>query len=184
MRIVRHRLTDADYIPSPNHDARPDANDINLLVVHCISLPPEEFGGNYIDQLFCNCLDPDQHPYFKEIAHLRVSAHILIKRDGHCHQYVDFDERAWHAGVSEFEGRARCNDFSIGIELEGSVNQTYTNSQYQQLAKLTKLLIDHYPNISRNRIVGHSDIAPGRKNDPGPFFDWTYYQQLLEQEFQ
>lgn len=180
MKIDQHRLTDARYIASPNYDARPDATDISLLVVHCISLPPEQFGGDFIDQLFCNQLDPEQHPYFQEIAGLKVSAHLLIRRDGSCHQYVPFDQRAWHAGQSRYQNREKCNDFSIGIELEGSPQTVYTDSQYRQLATITKLLIDQYPKLNKSRIVGHSDIAPGRKTDPGPYFDWVRFQALLE----
>jgi AmpD protein len=148
-------------------------------VIHCISLPPEQFGGDYIDQLFCNQLDPNDHPYFQEIHQLTVSAHLFIRRDGSVRQYVPFNLRAWHAGVSSFEGRERCNDFSIGIELEGSVNQAYTDSQYQQLALVTKALLQAYPQLSEDRITGHSDIAPERKDDPGAFFDWGRYRDLL-----
>ena len=179
MNIINHRLTNAVQIPSPNQDARFDSDDISLLVIHCISLPPEQFGNDYIDQLFCNTLDPEQHPYFADIYQLRVSAHLLIRRDGQLHQYVPFDQRAWHAGVSSFEGRERCNDFSIGIELEGSVNQPYTEAQYQQLAAVTEVLLANYPKLSADRITGHSEIAPQRKDDPGPYFDWTYYRGLL-----
>lgn len=181
MNIINHRLNTAVQIPSPNFDSRPEADDISLLVIHCISLPPEQFGDDYIDQLFCNTLNPDQHPYFAEIHQLRVSAHLLIRRDGKVHQYVPFDQRAWHAGVSCFAGRERCNDFAIGIELEGSVNQAYTAAQYQQLAAVTRLLLDKYPRLTAERITGHSDIAPQRKTDPGPWFDWLYYRSLLSQ---
>lgn len=180
MLIVNHRLDCARQAPSPNCDRRPQADDISLLVIHCISLPPEQFGGDYIEQLFCNRLDPNRHPYFQEIHQLTVSAHLLIRRDGELLQFVGFDQRAWHAGVSRFEGRERCNDFSIGIELEGSVNQSYSDIQYQQLADVTEVLLQHYPGISRQRIVGHSDIAPDRKQDPGPHFDWQRYFALLD----
>lgn len=180
MNILEHRIDIALFRPSPNCDARPDAADISLLVIHCISLPPEQFGGAYIEQLFCNNLDPDAHPYFQEIARLKVSAHLLIRRDGELLQFVPFDRRAWHAGVSQFQGRERCNDYSIGIELEGSVNKAFNDRQYQRLAEVTKLLLERYPKLSRDRIVGHSDIAPGRKNDPGPNFDWqAYFKALL-----
>lgn len=179
MNIYQHRLRNAKQIESPNQDARPEPLTIDLLVIHCISLPPEQFQGDYIDALFCNCLDPDAAPYFAEIYQLRVSAHCLIRRDGSIRQYVAFNRRAWHAGVSSFQGRERCNDFSIGIELEGSVNQPYTDEQYQQLAAVTRDLLAEYPGISLDRITGHSDIAPDRKTDPGPFFDWPRYKALL-----
>jgi AmpD protein len=180
MNICQHRIDTARFKQSPNCDARPDPTDISLLVIHCISLPPEQFGDDYISQLFCNCLQPDAHPYFQDIHQLRVSAHLLIRRDGELVQYVPFDQRAWHAGVSKFQGRERCNDFSIGIELEGSVNQAYTDQQYQQLTAVTKLLFAHYPQLSKHTIAGHSEIAPGRKDDPGPYFNWQMYRDALE----
>ncbi|AEG02688.1 1,6-anhydro-N-acetylmuramyl-L-alanine amidase AmpD [Methylomonas methanica] len=179
MKILDHRIDSAPFRYSPNCDARPDAADISLLVIHCISLPPEQFGGPYIEQLFCNHLDTDAHPYFQEIARLRVSAHVVIRRDGELLQFVPFDQRAWHAGVSCYQGRERCNDFSIGIELEGSVNQSYCEPQYQKLIELTQLLLTHYPKLNLERIVGHSDIAPGRKDDPGGRFDWRRYRAGL-----
>lgn len=179
MPIIDHRLDSARQRPSPNCDQRPDASDISLLVIHCISLPPEQFGGEFIEQLFCNQLDPNQHPYFQDIYQLRVSAHLLIRRDGEIVQFVDFDQRAWHAGTSQFQGRERCNDFSIGIELEGSVNQPYTDQQYQQLADVSRLLLNAYPLLEQQRIVGHSDIAPERKTDPGPQFNWQRYLAFL-----
>lgn len=172
MNIKPHWLTDSKHTPSPNFDERPDPADISLLVIHCISLPPGVFGNENIDKLFCNLLNPDDHPYFKEIYNLSVSAHLLIKRDGSCVQYVPFDKRAWHAGKSSYEGRERCNDFSIGIELEGTESINYTEEQYRQLAAVIDTLLKSYPKLSRQRISGHSDIAPGRKTDPGPSFDW------------
>ena len=172
MNIKRHWLTDSKHTPSPNFDERPDPADISLLVIHCISLPPGVFGNENIDKLFCNLLNPDDHPYFKEIYNLSVSAHLLIKRDGSCVQYVPFDKRAWHAGKSSYEGRERCNDFSIGIELEGTESINNTEEQYRQLAAVIDTLLKSYPKLSRQRITGHSDIAPGRKTDPGPSFDW------------
>jgi len=180
MKIDQHWLTDISRIPSPNVDNRSDPEDISLLVIHCISLPPGEFGNHYIDQLFCNQLDPDQHPYFKAVYQLTVSAHVLIKRDGNCIQYVPFDKRAWHAGNSAFEGRERCNDFSIGIELEGTELVEYTDQQYRQLAAVIKTLLEAYPKLSKQRITGHSDIAPGRKTDPGASFDWKKLLGLLK----
>lgn len=179
MIIREHYLGCANQIPSPNCDLRPDPFDISLLVVHCISLPPEQFSGNYIDQLFCNELNPDDHPYFQEIYQLKVSAHLLIRRNGDIHQYVPFHLRAWHAGTSQYLGRERCNDYSLGIELEGSVKQDFTDIQYQRLAEVVRVLLWHYPSLSRQRIVGHSDIAPGRKDDPGPLFDWERFYGLL-----
>ena len=172
MIIEQHRLTNAKQIPSPNYDDRPNPIDISLLVIHCISLPPGEFDNPYIDQLFCNVLDPDAHPYFKEIYQLTVSAHLLIKRDGSCVQYVPFNKRAWHAGKSSYQGKERCNDFSIGIELEGTESIPYTEAQYIQLAEVIDSLLKAYPNLSKQQITGHSNIAPGRKNDPGASFDW------------
>lgn len=179
MIINDHYLSTASQIPSPNCDDRPDPGDISLLVIHCISLPPEQFEGDHVDQLFCNCLDPDEHPYFKEVYRLRVSAHLLIRRDGDVRQYVPFHRRAWHAGASNYQGRERCNDFSIGIELEGSVTQGYTDAQYRQLAEVVKVLLANYPGLSREHIAAHSDIAPGRKADPGPLFDWERFYGLL-----
>ena len=179
MNIDRHWLTPVTRTPSPNFDERTDAKDISLLVIHCISLPPGEFGNPYIDRLFCNQLDPELHPYFKEIYQLTVSAHLLIKRSGEIVQYVAFDKRAWHAGKSEYGGRERCNDFSIGIELEGTEQTAYTDNQYSQLAAVIKLLLQSYPGLTRQRITGHSDIAPGRKTDPGASFDWPRLFSLL-----
>jgi len=180
MKINQHWLTDITRTPSPNFDERPDSTDISLLVIHCISLPPGEFGNHYIDRLFANQLDPDDHPYFKDIYQLTVSAHLLIKRDGSCVQYVPFDKRAWHAGLSCYEGRERCNDFSIGIELEGTELVAYTDRQYAKLATVIRTLLETYPKLSTQRITGHSDIAPGRKTDPGASFDWQRLLGLLK----
>lgn len=179
MIIRDHYLRSACQVASPNCDDRPDSEDISLLVIHCISLPPAQFVGNYIDQLFCNCLDPTAHPYFQDIHQLRVSAHLLIRRDGSIRQYVPFNRRAWHAGISQYQDRERCNDFSIGIELEGAITLAYTDIQYLQLADVTRTLLACYPKLSSQRIVGHSDIAPDRKTDPGPFFDWQRFYALL-----
>jgi AmpD protein len=180
MNINQHWLTNITQTPSPNFDERPDPADISLLVIHCISLPPGEFGNHYIDRLFCNQLDPDDHPYFEDVYQLTVSAHLLIKRDGSCVQYVPFDKRAWHAGKSIYEGRERCNDFSIGIELEGTESIDYTDQQYVQLAHVIRSLLEAYPKLSTQRITGHSDIAPGRKTDPGASFDWQRLLGLLK----
>lgn len=172
MNIDSHWLKQAKIIPSPNFDERPIETDISLIVVHCISLPPNQFGGQYIDQLFCNQLNPDDHPYFGKVHQIKVSAHLLIKRGGQITQYVAFNKRAWHAGISEYKGRKRCNDYSIGIELEGIETQEYTDEQYQQLAIVCKTLLTFYPKLSTKDIVGHSNIAPGRKTDPGKSFNW------------
>lgn len=165
-------------VHSPHFNERPDNETPSLLVIHNISLPPGEFGGPWIDALFTGTLDPHAHPYFADIAQLRVSAHCLIRRDGEIVQYVPFHLRAWHAGVSTYQGREACNDFSIGIELEGTDNLPYTDAQYQALEELTALLIAHYPGIAEH-VTGHSDIAPVRKTDPGPAFDWTRFRDAL-----
>lgn len=167
--------TTARRIHSPNHDARPPGTPIDLIVVHGISLPPGEFGGPAIAALFTNTLDPDEHPSFAAIAELRVSAHFLIRRDGELIQFVGCNERAWHAGVSSWKGRARCNDFSIGVELEGTDELPYAAAQYTALARLVRALKRVYPIAD---LVGHSDIAPGRKTDPGPGFDWARVARL------
>lgn len=171
--------------PSPHCDARTAAEPVSLLVVHNISLPPGQFGGPYIDQLFCGELPAQAHPYFAEIYQLRVSAHCLIRRDGEIVQYVPFNQRAWHAGVSAFAGQPRCNDYSVGIELEGTDDLPYTDAQYRRLVQVTALLLRAYPAMcppdGALRIAGHSDIAPGRKTDPGPAFDWDYFHALLAQ---
>ena len=172
-------LAQARKIPSPNQSSRSSESEISLLVIHNISLPPGEFGGGHVDELFCNSLDPDCHPYFTEIVRLRVSAHLLIDREGCITQYVPFDQKAWHAGQSCFEGRENCNEFSIGIELEGTDDSSFTDAQYQTLADVSGLLMKHYPAITPERIVGHSDIAPGRKTDPGECFDWHRYLASL-----
>lgn len=174
-------LVDVTHQPSPHFNNRPANMEINLLVIHNISLPPGQFGGDYITDLFLGRLDKNAHPYFEDIAALRVSAHCLIRRDGSVIQYVSFDDMAWHAGVSCYQGQEKCNDFSIGIELEGTDDIAYTKKQYQQLANISQTLLSYYPNI-KNNIVGHSDIAPGRKTDPGQSFDWQYYQNLLTLE--
>ncbi len=162
---------------SPNHDARPDGAVPTLIVVHAISLPPRFFGGRAIDALFTNRLDPSAHPYYAGLRDLRVSSHFLIRRDGGMAQYVSCDERAWHAGVSSFDGRERCNDFSIGIELEGDDDTPFEPAQYGRLAALTDALTIRYPVAS---IAGHSEIAPGRKTDPGPCFDWSRLLAMLD----
>lgn len=171
-------LSPVTRLPSPHHNERPQG-EVSLLVIHGISLPPGEFGGPWIGDLFLGRLDPEAHPYFASIASLQVSAHCLIRRDGELVQFVSFNERAWHAGVSEFAGRSACNDFSIGIELEGTDTSGYTEEQYRQLVAVSRCLMCHYLDITPERIVGHSDIAPGRKTDPGPGFDWALYRAML-----
>ncbi len=180
MRIIEHLLDSATQVPSPNFDERSDPDDISLLVMHCISLPPGEFGNDCISQLFCNQLNATAHPYFESIHQMAVSAHVLIKRDGGIFQYVPFDKRAWHAGVSSYQGREKCNDFSIGIELEGIETMPYTDTQYLMLAEVIQALLHYYPRLSAQAITGHSDIAPGRKTDPGPLFDWARLRGLLQ----
>lgn len=180
MEIENHWLNTAQRVPSPNCSDRPLDGDISLLVIHSISLPPGEFGGPHIDALFCNHLDGKAHPYFADICALKVSAHLLIRRDGSLVQYVPFNLKAWHAGRSSYAGREECNDFSIGIELEGSDDTYFTGIQYEQLAAVSRLLLHHYPALSPERITGHSDIAPGRKTDPGPCFDWVRYREALQ----
>ena len=172
-------LRSARYMPSPNHDDRPPGTLPDLIVVHGISLPPGEYGGPWIDALFTNALPPDEHPYFATIATLRVSSHLLIRRTGDCVQYVPFHKRAWHAGQSNYRGRERCNDFSIGIELEGADTEGYEPAQYRTLTAAILTLCDAYPSLSIERIAGHSDIAPGRKSDPGIAFDWPRLHALL-----
>lgn len=167
------RLRGVRQVLSPHQDARPAGLLPELIIVHGISLPPGEYGGPWIDRLFTGGLPPEAHPYFAPIAALRVSAHLLVRRDGTLVQYVPFDARAWHAGVSEFEGRAGCNDFSIGIELEGTDDTPYEPAQYLTLAAAINALLHAYPSLARDRVVGHSDVAPGRKTDPGLSFDWA-----------
>jgi len=172
-------LLDARQVPSPNFDERPDGCEISLIVIHGISLPPGVYGGPEIDRFFTNTLDPDAHPYFKEIADQQVSSHLLMRRDGEVVQYVPFSKRAWHAGESCFDGRAACNDFSIGIELEGQDEEPYTPAQYERLAAVIRTLTESFPELSTRRLAGHCDIAPLRKTDPGPAFDWSRLRQRL-----
>jgi AmpD protein len=168
-------------LPSPNCDERPPASDIDLLVIHGISLPPGCYGGGEVDQLFLNELDCRADPYFGKLEGLKLSSHVLIRRDGSLTQYVSFLQRAWHAGQSNFRGRECCNDFSIGVELEGLDSEPYESAQYERLAELTGVLIRTWPGITMDRIVGHSDIAPGRKTDPGPAFDWRRFRNNVAQ---
>lgn len=166
--------------PSDNFNERPPGVFPELLVIHNISLPPGEFGGGYVEDFFQNCLDCSIHPYFQEIEELQVSAHLFVARQGAVTQFVSLNDRAWHAGESSYCGRHNCNDFSIGIELEGTDDLPYTEEQYQTLARLTRAMMTQYPTITADRIVGHSDIAPGRKTDPGESFDWPRYHALLD----
>jgi AmpD protein len=167
----------ARYLPSPNCDERPAGCAVDLLVIHHISVPPGEFGGPGIIDLFSNRLDPAAHPFYAAIAGMKVSAHFLVRRDGELIQFVPCARRAWHAGESRWRSRSRCNDFSIGIELEGTGEAPYTDAQYERLAALTRALKARYPIA---HVVGHSDIAPGRKSDPGPSFDWVRYRRMLK----
>jgi N-acetyl-anhydromuramoyl-L-alanine amidase len=177
--VATGQLHGAVQIASPNCDARPAGVETDLIVVHGISLPPGEFGGPWIDRLFTNTLPPDAHPYFAEIGSMRVSSHLVIGRAGEVRQYVRFPDRAWHAGKSNFNGREACNDFSIGIELEGADTIPYEGVQYRTLAKVVAALCASYPSLSPDRLVGHSDIAPGRKTDPGAAFDWPRARRLI-----
>ena len=172
-------LKDVRRMASPNFDDRPEGVDICLLVIHAISLPPGEFGTSCIEQLFCNTLDPDAHPYFEQLRGLEVSAHLLIERSGDIIQFVPFHKRAWHAGRSEFNGREHCNDFSIGIELEGADDVAYESVQYEVLAQVITELQQVWPELAGANIRGHSHISPGRKTDPGPAFDWDRLYSLL-----
>ena len=182
--IQNGRWSKARQTPSPNHNERPPGAVPTLIVIHNISLPPEEFGGGFVEDFFLNRLDRDAHPYFATIADLCVSSHCFIDRLGRVTQFVPFHLRAWHAGRSCFNGETECNDFSIGIELEGADTIPYTDAQYSILVELTEALMHMYPGISTDRIAGHSDIAPGRKTDPGLAFDWHRYLNELKTKAQ
>lgn len=171
-------------IQSPNFDSRPDGSNVELVVIHAISLPPGEFGGGDIDRLFKNCLDPTKHSYFEAIHELKVSAHLLIERTGILKQFVSTRNRAWHSGDSTFAGRNACNDFSVGIELEGCDDVPFSSEQYAVLTDVLAELCVNYPGVSLAGIVGHCDIAPGRKTDPGPLFDWPMMRTLLQDKLQ
>ena len=173
-----NRLEGARICDSPNFSDRLN-EEISLLVIHNISLPPGQFGNNFVDQFFTNKLDPNKDPYFEEIYEMKVSSHLFIDREGLLTQFVPFDRAAWHAGISEFKGRDNCNEFSIGIELEGTDDLEYSSNQYKTLIEVTKALMEAYPNISADNIVGHQDIAPVRKTDPGEAFDWDLYKSSL-----
>ncbi len=178
MRLNAHGwLSGVRQVPSPNHDDRPPRVPVDLLVIHNISLPPNEYGGDAIERFFTNTLDHGEHAYYEQLKGVRVSSHFLIRRNGQIVQFVPCNKRAWHAGASTWRGRSRCNDFSIGIELEGSDFEAFTDCQYASLARLTRRLRSLYP---IGDITGHSDIAPDRKTDPGPFFDWERYRKRLK----
>lgn len=180
VHVATGLLVGARQVLSPHSDARSAGSSADLIVLHGISLPPGEFGGPWIEQLFNGHLPPDRHPYFREIEGMRVSAHVLIRRDGEIVQFVPFHLRAWHAGASQYEGRSACNDFSIGIEMEGADDVPYGKAQYESASALILALRAAYPAITPERLVGHSDISPGRKTDPGPSFDWNLLYGIIE----
>ncbi len=182
MKIKNGWIEGIQTVPSPNFDARPINCKPTLIVIHCISLPPGEFGGDNVDKFFTNTLKASDHPYFETIHNLTVSSHLLVKRNGKLTQYVSLETRAWHAGKSLYCGQKSCNDFSIGIELEGTEETPYTEQQYRRLHEVISGLIENYPSLSEEHIVGHNEIAPGRKTDPGPAFDWKKLYTLLAQE--
>jgi AmpD protein len=175
MKIKNHRLQDINFLESPNFNDRPVDEDISLLVIHSISLPPKKYNTDHIERFFLNELDFSSHNFYKNIDGMKVSAHVLIKRNGEVIQFVPFDKRAWHAGVSSYKGKNDCNNFSIGIELEGSDDDIFEDIQYEKLSLITSLLIEEYDLITKDNIKGHSDIAPERKTDPGVLFDWDRY---------
>lgn len=177
--VGRGEVVGARQLPSPNQDARPAGATLDLIVVHGIGLPPGEFGGPWVERLFLNTLPPDAHPFFRTLEGLKVSAHVFVRRDGAMLQFVPFHARAWHAGLSSWQSRTACNDFSIGIELEGADEVPYEPVQYEVLAALIAALNAAYPTLAPEAIVGHSDIAPGRKTDPGPSFDWGHFGRRL-----
>jgi len=180
MKITQHWLSQATHCPSPNFDERPDESDISLIVIHCISLPAGQYNNNNIDLFFQNKLPPLADLSFQQIAKMKVSAHLLIRRNGDITQYVPFNMRAWHAGKSLYQGRSQCNDFSIGIELEGTDDSPYQEAQYVKLAHVIKPLIAHYPKLTTEQITGHNTIAPDRKSDPGHYFNWKKINHLLK----
>ena len=175
MNISDHIIDDAHYIASPKHDSRPEKTSISLIIIHAISMPVGEYVTENIVKLFTNELNPDDHPDFKAVSDLKVSSHLLITRSGDVLQFVPFHKRAWHAGISTYKGRDDCNDFSIGIELEGFEDDIFEDIQYEKLSQITQILLQEYTGISKENIKGHSDIAPGRKTDPGILFDWDRY---------
>ena len=179
MEIENHIFKDVKYFLSPNFNSRPNESDISLIVIHCISLPPKNYEGEYVKDFFLNKLNTSEHQYFNGISDLKVSSHLFIKRDGEIVQFVPFNKRAWHAGESSYQGINDCNNFSIGIELEGHVEDFYTDNQYESLINATNTILYNYPNIDKTRIIGHSEIAPNRKTDPGKNFEWDKYLDSL-----
>ena len=179
MEIENHIFKESKYFKSPNFNDRPNSSDIRLLVIHCISLPPNNYGGDYVKDFFLNKLQSSEHEYFESIKNLKVSSHLFINRAGEVLQFVPFDKRAWHAGESSFNGVSDCNNFSIGIELEGSVDDFYSEEQYKILIDITNEIIKKYPLIKKDCVVGHSDVSPGRKSDPGDRFDWKRFLEAL-----
>jgi len=175
MKIKEHIIEDIPFLESPNFNDRPDPNNISLIVIHSISLPSRNYNNDNVESFFLNNLDISKNKYFKEISDLKVSSHLYIKRSGQIIQFVPFDKRAWHAGISNYKGEEDCNNFSIGIELAGCDDDIYEEEQYKSLIQVTKALIEEYDLISKNRITGHSDIAPERKTDPGKYFEWNKY---------
>ena len=180
MKIENHILEEVKISLSPNYDLRPDKFNISLIVLHSISLPPTIFGNNYVEDFFCNKLNPGNDDYLNTIKGMKVSSHLFIKRTGEIIQFVPFDKRAWHAGKSSFDNVKNCNDYSIGIELEGCDDISFEDIQYEKLTYIIKAILDNYKKTSKERIVSHSDIAPGRKSDPGPLFDWKRLKRMLE----
>ena len=179
MEIENHIFKNIKFLNSPNFNNRPEKSDISLIVIHSISLPPEVYGNNYVEDFFMNKLNISDHDYFNEIKDMRVSSHIYIKRTGEMIQFVPLNMRAWHAGESCYKGIDDCNNYSIGIELEGTDNDHFSNQQYESLIKISRLIIKNYPVINKDNIVGHSDISPGRKTDPGNKFEWRRYLDAL-----
>ena len=179
MLISDHILDNTKLVESPNYSERIDESDIRLIVIHCISLPPKIYGNSYIEDFFCNKLNSNNHEYFEEIKDLKVSSHILIKRNGEIIQFVPFNKTALHAGSSIYKDEQNCNEFSIGIELEGYHTEKYTKHQYKSLQEVSQALINNYKDLNKDNIVGHSDISPDRKEDPGKYFEWSYYLERL-----
>ena len=180
MKIENHILEEVKISLSPNYDLRPDKSNISLIVLHSISLPPTIFGNNYVEDFFCNKLNPGNDDYLNTIKDMKVSSHLFVKRTGEIIQFVPFDKRAWHAGKSSFDNVENCNDYSIGIELEGCDDISFEDIQYEKLVYIITAILDNYKKTSKERIVSHSDIAPGRKSDPGPLFDWKRLKRMLE----
>ena len=180
MNIKNHLIENIKFLQSPNFDIRPKKIDISLIVIHSISLPPTIFGNEYVENFFLNKLEIEDNEYINSIKDMKVSSHIYIKRTGEIIQFVPFDKRAWHAGESSYKNVKNCNDYSIGIELEGCEDISFEDIQYNKLSEIIDCLIQNYPNINSERIVSHSEIAPGRKSDPGPLFDWKRLKSMIK----